>query len=352
MFWHKKKTKQSKENSNKSLINGPEANSTPIIKKKSNDIISSLPELDNFKKTEIFKGYHKKKKELLPTGAMTREEITKEIETLLSRQSSDLNNPFKNSPDMYFYFFNSNMQLNRPAVAFEEVKIGGKIFYINKRFENGAIIIDDIIGSPDVEINIQDEYAKKETTKKQLELLNRYILHIRNKIANGDQKYKLLDIEDLKEEKWRLEKILESIKYGKISTFVFEDPISHKKSFWLKYKNGEYNYLKITENNFITEENNIKFLKGYEIQKRLEEVVNLRISTNWKQIIFVIAILVMVTIFLMVMFKMMTFEEDLFDKRVKGYCGDQKEYYENQIEYYSKQICTVDRTKPTFNEQI
>lgn len=271
------------------------------------------------------------KKQLLPDGALTREELLKEIEKQFAKQSGTPDNPFKTREDIYYCFYNSNMELSRPPVPFEEVKIGGKSFFVHKKFENGRVIIEELFGSPDIEINLKEEYDKKETTKAQLEKINKYILTIKKKIAQGHEEYSLLDIEDLKEEKWRLEKILESIKYGKTAIFKFQNPINQKPSYMLRYANGEYNYLKVTENNFVTEENNIKFLKGYEIQKRLEEITNMRITKNWKEIAIAILVIFVVVGLLFGLYKLMTFEEELFDKRVQTYCKDNLDFYKEQL---------------------
>lgn len=332
MFGFGKKNKNVKENSNKPVE----------VEQKSLKI----------KNTEFFKEYYSKKKELLPKGTITREDLLIEIEKQLQTKNIANSNPFKTRDDRYFLFFNSNMRLNREPVPFEEVSVGGKKFYINKEFENGKIRITQLFGSPDLEINLKEEFNKKETTKKQLEKINQYILFIKNKIARGEDKYKLLDIQDLKEEKWRLEKILESIKYGKSAIFDFQDPITRKKSYWLIYSNGEYHYLKVTENGFICEENNIKFIKGYEIQKRLEEIANLRIMKNWKEIIYGIVIFFIIIGTLFSIFKLTTFEEDLFDKRVQTFCGDQAQAYIDQIEYIKNSKCEIVNGKPSFNTKI
>lgn len=291
--------------------------------------------------TKFFQTHHNEKKSLLPKDTLTREELIKEIEKQFQKKGITDSNPFKTREDMYFLFYNNSMQLNRQPVPFEEIKIGGKTFYINKKFENGRIVIEDIYGSPDVEINLEEEYNKKETTKKQLEKLNKYILTIKNKIANGEDKYNLLDIEDLKEEKWRLEKILESIKYGKHATFIFQDPITNKKAYMMRYRNGEYNYLKVTENNFITEENNIKFLKGYEIQKRLEEIANLRIARNWREIFIGLFFLIIAILAIFSFFKLMTHDQVLFDQRVKNYCGESNDFLKLQMKNFAEFQCEL-----------
>lgn len=303
---------------------------------------------------DFFKQFQKEKKELLPKGTLTREEVLREIEKQIQKQSGRSDNPFKTRDDVYYCFYDSNMRLVRANVPFEEVKIGGKSFYINKRFEGGKIIVEEMYSKPVIEINLKEEYSKKQTTKKQLEKINKYILNIKNKIAKGEEQYSLLDIEDLREEKFRLEKILDSIKYGKVAYFEFENPYNNKKTYFLRYNNGEYKYLKVTENNFLTEENNIKFLKGYEIQKRLEEITNLRIVQNWKQIAIAILTVLAIIGIMVILFKGITFEEELFDKRVKDYCGEQSEAYRLELENIREWKCSLTtanaQNTPTYNQ--
>jgi len=332
---------------------------TPFKRKPKSDKISSTsnePLIRNniIKDEKFFNELQSEKKSLLPDGALTREDVLKEIEKQIQKASGKSDNPFKTREDVYYQFYDSNMKLVRANVPFEEVKIGGKAFYINKRFEGGKIVIEEMFCSPDIEINLREEYDKQQTTKAQLEKINKYILTIKNKIAKGDERYALLDIEDLKEEKWRLEKILESIKYGKSAIFAYEDPYKNKKTFMLRYCNGEYKYLKVTENNYLTEENNIKFLKGYEIQKRLEEIANLRIIKNWKEILMaVFTIFIMIGV-IFLLFKGLTFEEDLFDKRVATFCGDSINFLEDELEYMKDWKCSLNQATnqntPSYNQ--
>jgi len=303
---------------------------------------------------DIYADHIKRKKEVLPKNTLTREEVYEEIEKQFKLKQFKDTNPFKTREDMYFIFYNSTMQLNKQPVPFEEIRIGGKPFYIHKKFENNQIVIEQMFSAPDIEINLRDEYSKKETTKKQLGKINTEILYIKNKIAEGEEKYKLLDIEDLEEEKLRLERILDSIKYGKNAIFIFQDPITNKKAFMLRYSNGEYKYLKITENNFITEENNIKFLKGYETQKKLEEVTNFRIMKNWKEIFMALTIFIIVLVAVICLVKLAMFEEELFDERVKNYCGDQAKFYEDKIAFFKDMAnsCNVDVNSPSYKQQI
>lgn len=292
------------------------------------------------------------KKNYLPKDTLTREEVLKEIEKQFQKKGVGDTNPFKTRDDRYFLFYNSNMQLNRQPVPFEELKIGGKTFFINKKFENGRIVIEQLFGSPDIEIDIKAESNKIETTKRQLEKINQYILFIKNKIAKGEEKYDLIDIEDLKEEKFRLEKIIESCKYGKHAIFDFQDPITNKKAYMLRYSNGEYKYLKITENNFITEENNIKFLKGYDILKKLEDIANLRISRNWKEIFLGLFIIFISFMAVFGSYKLMTFEESLFDQRVQEYAGEQIKFYQDQVKDYKTLQCELKDISKPFDTEI
>lgn len=191
---------------------------------------------------EDYKKIYKTKKELLPKDTLTREELIKEIEKQLNIRVKSGDNPFKTRDDMGYVFFNSNMSISRPYVPFEEVIVGGKGYYVNKTFEDGKIIIEELYAKPDIEINLEEEYNNKESTKKRLNLINKQILYIKNQIAEGKSEYGLIDIEDLKEEKHNLERNLDSIKYGKSAIFIFQNPINNRKCYWLKIRNGEYHY--------------------------------------------------------------------------------------------------------------
>lgn len=299
------------------------------------------------KDSDFFNKIQQEKKGLLPKDALTNEEIVKEIEKQIKKRgvSKDYN-PYKTRADMYFTFYDSKMNIQRGgSVPFEEYKIGGKSYFVNKRFENGRIVIEELYANPEVEINLEEEFNRKEVTKSQLEKINKYILYINKKISEGEDKYNLIDIEDLKDERNRLKKILDSIKYGKSAEFVYEDPISRKRSFMLKYNNGEYRYLKTTENNYVVEENNIKFIKGYEIQKRLEEIANLRITRNWKEILLGALIFFITILCIMGIYKLMTFEETLFDERVKDYCRDNLQLYEDQLRDFENLKCSQEAIK-------
>ena len=53
-----------------------------------------------------------------------------------------------------------------------------------------------------------------------------------------------------------------------------------KPTYFMKWCNGEFKYLKVTENNFITEENSVKAIKGQTILQKVTEILNLRITKN------------------------------------------------------------------------
>lgn len=289
----------------------------------------------------------KKKKDLLPTNSLTREEIIKEIEKQFVKQQINNDNPFKTRDDVYYCFYNSNMELSRPPVPFEEIIVAGKKFYINKKFEGGKIRIEEMYPAPDIEIDLKAEFDKKETTKAQLEKINKFILYIKDQISKGDEKFNLIDIEDLKEEKLRLEKILSSIKFGKSAVFKFQNPINLKPTYMLKYSNGEYKYLKVTENNYVTEENSVKAIKGQTILKKVEEIINLRITKSWKEIFWTLVTILFLIGGCFLFWKAITFEEDLFDKRVQDYCGENLDLYKKSLNDMKNWKCSLEN--PTFN---
>jgi hypothetical protein len=278
------------------------------------------------------------KKKLLGQNAITREELIEYLQNEAKAKNYSDINPYKTREDVYITFFSSTMQIVRNSVPFEEIKIQGSTFLINKKWENGEIKIIDLFPYPELEINLEEETANKETTKNQLEELNKQILYIKKKIAEGDEKYALIDIEDLKAEKIRLEKILDSIKYGKKAFFAYIDPHKLKKHFWMRYTNGDYLFLKVTENNYIVGENNVKKVQGTQIISRVESITNLRNKINLKQILFSIVAFIMFIIFCGVMFKLYTFEEALLDKRVADNIATITISYQEEIDYYRQEL--------------
>lgn len=296
----------------------------------------------------FFQEYQQEKKKLLPVDSMTREEILKEIEKQYITSKANNDNPFKTKEDVYYCFYNSNMELARPPVPFELIKVAGKDFYINKSFHNGEIKIEEMYAKPDVEIDLKSEYDKKETTKAQLEKINKYILTIKNEISKGKEEYTKLDINDLIEEKHRLEKILSSIKYGKSAIFKIQNPFNMKPSYFMSYCNGEYKYLKKTELNYITEENSVRAIKGQTIITKVQEIINLRIAKNWKEIIISIIVFLCLLAFCFGLWKMATYEETLFDKRVHDYCDGQIAIYK-QAAFDMKTLNCASLPPPVLN---
>lgn len=281
------------------------------------------------------------KKKVLGAESVTREELKKEIEKQLIKHSPKSTNPFRTNPDVYYVFYNSNMSLATPEpIPFEEITIGGNSYYINKEFVNSEINVKHIFAKPELEINLEEEYKKKETTKLNLKKINQTILLIKQKISEGQDKYKLIDIKDLIQEKLKLEKILDSIKYGKVAYFMMEHPTTQKQMYMLRYSNGDYKYMKITEQNFVTQENSVKFLKIYQIRQKVQDILNLRIKKNWKQILITIAAIIFIFCGLFGLFKLMTFEEELVDKRVKTMCYDSIQIYKEQLMSFEKLSCT------------
>lgn len=270
---------------------------------------------------EFFNEIQKKKKELMP-NSMTREEILKEIEKQFVKQQVTNDNPFKTKDDVYYCFYNSNMELSRPPVPFEEISVAGKKYFIHKKFQGGKVSVEELFAAPDVEIDLKSEYDKKETTKAQLEKINKYILYIKDQISKGEEKFNLIDINDLKEEKLRLERILSSIRYGKSAIFKFQNPVNLKPAYMMRYTNGEYKYLKVTENNFISEENSVKSIKGQTILKKVEDIINLRITKSWREILLSLVAVIVVTAVLVLLWKAMFFEHEMFITEVQNYCGD------------------------------
>jgi len=285
------------------------------------------------KDKEILSEHIKQKKDIFGKGVLTREELFKILESEMSTKKWEGNNPFKTREDYYFTFFDEQMNLLKKSVPFEEITISTRRFLINKEFQGGEIIIRYLFPYPELEINLADEMKNRENTKKQLERINKYILYVNNKISEGKSEYRLLDLEDLKYEKVRLTKILHSIKYGKTALFKFQDPSNLRKHFWVRQINGEYRYLKVTENDYIVEENSVTMVRGNQIINHVQEITNLRKNLNLKGILMGIGIFIAVCLLMIGLFRLLTFDEVLFDKRVKDAIDGANEKYTKEIEF-------------------
>ena len=311
---------------------------------------------DELRKTEkgniFLKEMTKLKKEILPKDVLTREELMKELENRFKKDVGVEHNPFKTREDFFISFFDQNMKVKRRSVPFEEIEISGRSFLIRKEFRNGEIIIPELYPYPQLEINLEEEFSKKETTKKQLEKINQQILYIKNQIANGKNEYKLIDIEDLKEEKIELEKKLDSIKYGKTATFHYQDPNNMRLHLWMRNVNGEYRFLKVTESGHIVEENNVRQVKGNSIRNEVEKVVNLRKKLNLKGIILSIIIFLVFAFCSFGAYKLITFDEVLFDKRVTAGIDMRLQGYIDQIQFLKTENEILKQQIPNYKPSL
>jgi cell division protein FtsB len=327
---------------------------TPVTKEQIENLKVSHKS-DELRKTEegqtFLNDMLKFKKEVLPKDVITREELLKEIEKKMKNEVGTEHNPFKTREDFFITFYDSTMKIKRRSVPFEEIEIDGRSFLIHKEFRNGEIIIKELYPYPQLEINLEEETANKESTKRQLEKINQQLLYIKNQIASGKEKYKLIDIEDLKEEKIALEKVLESIKYGKTAIFHYQDPINMRQHLWMKNVNGEYRFLKITESGHIVEENNVRMIKGNNVRKRVEDIVNLRKKLNLKGILISILVFLVFCFLSFGAYKLITFDEVLFDKRVSEGISDRTKGYIEQIDYLKKENEDLKKEIPLYNRQ-
>jgi len=290
----------------------------------------------------------KLKKDVLPKDTLTREDLIKELESRMRNEVGTEHNPFKTREDFFISFFDNNMQIKRRSVPFEEIEIDGRSFLIHKEFRNGEIIIKELYPYPQLEINLDEETANKESLKRQLEKINQQLLYIKNQIASGKDKYKLIDIEDLKEEKIELEKKLESIKYGKTAIFHYQDPSNMRQHLWMKNVNGEYRFLKITESGHIVEENNVRMVKGNVVRKRVEDIVNLRKKLNLKGILLSILFILLFAFGSFGAYKLLTFDEVLFDKRVSEGIDDRVVGYTDQIKFLKEENLELKKQNPNY----
>lgn len=297
---------------------------------------------DEIKGTEFYKKEQKKKKELLPKDVLTREELIKYLEKDIKARKYDDSNPFKTEPDYLITFFDEKMRILRKSVPFQEMGFKGTKILIHKEYRNGEIIIKDLLPLPQLEINTAEEIANKETTKKQLEAINTHLKFIKSQISAGKDKYKLIDVQDLKEEKHRLEGILQSIKYGDLETFEFQDPTNLKKHFWLRRRNGEFYFLKVTKEGILAEENKVRLIKGTNIIREVEKVVNLRNKLNLKGILWGLGAVILIALNIWAVYEFATFDEELFDTRVNQAVEIRTIAQQEEIDYLRGLIRTTD----------
>lgn len=314
---------------------------------------------DEIKGTDFYNTQQKKKKELLPKDVLTREELIKYLEKDIKSRKYDDSNPFKTEPDYLLTFFDEKMRILRKSVPFQEMNFKGTPILVHKEYRNGEIIIKDLLPIPQLEINISEEIANKETTKKQLEAINSHLKFIKAQISAGKDKYKLIDVQDLKQEKHRLESILQSIKYGELETFEFQDPTNLKKHFWLRRRNGEFYFLKVTKEGILAEENKVRLIKGTNIIREVEKVVNLRNKLNLKGILWGLGAIILIALNIWAIFEFASFDEQLFDKRVQEAVEIRTQAQQDQIDYLKSLIRinnpninlnNLDNTPPSFEE--
>lgn len=287
---------------------------------------------------EIKKEVDKKRKELLGRESLTREEILETIEKYYNIKTNPQNNPYKTREDCYVTFYNYDFSINRNLVPFEEVQIGSKKFILNKTFENGKIKVNYLFYLPELEINLENEFNKKEQTKRRLEDINKFILYVENKIAQGYSDYKLIDLKDFKYEKSVLQNILETIKYGKTAIFQMTDPFSKKKCYMLRKHNQTYDWLKVTEHNYIVPEHTSKTTVSDKIVQEVGNLLNFRNKDNLKGFLKAIGIFILIAFFCFGVFKMATFQEELLDKRVQEGISVQLEPLTNEVQFLRQQL--------------
>lgn len=312
--------------------------------KKQKDLDLSKVNIDHKSKeiegTNFYAEQQKKKKELLPKDALTREELIKYLEKDIRSRKYDDSNPFKTREDYLISFFDEKMRIIRKSVPFEEMSFKGTPILVHKEYKNGDIIIRDLLPLPQLEINTAEEIGNKETTKKQLEAINSHLKYIKKQISLGKDKFKLIDTKDLELEKHRLEGILQSIKYGELETFEFQDPTNLKKHFWLRRKNGEFYFLKVTREGILTEENKVRLIKGTNIVREVEKVVNLRNKLNLKGILYGLGAILLIALNIWAVYEFASFDEDLFDNRVNQAVITRTEQQTEEIEYLRNLVRT------------
>jgi low affinity Fe/Cu permease len=297
-------------------------------------VLDTEKKLDPKLKEEV----SKKRKELLGKDSLSREEIIETIEKYYDIKTNPQNNPYKTREDCYVSFFNYDMSINRDMVPFEEIEIGSKKFILNKTFENGQIKINYLFYLPELEINLETEYNKKEQTKKRLEDINKFILHIENKIAQGYSDYKLIDLKDFKYEKTQLQKILETIKYGKTAIFTMTHPFTKKKVFLLRKHNQSYNWLKFTEHNFVTPEHTSRSTVTSKIVQDVQKILNFRNKKHLEGFFKAIGIFLMICLLGFASFKLITFDEELLDKRVAETVNIRLEPLNEEVKFLRQQL--------------
>jgi hypothetical protein len=312
------------------------------IKKKEEEIIEAinLAVEDSEKKLNptLKKEVENKRRELIGKDSLSRQEILDAIEKHYNIKQNPHNNPYKTREDCYVTFYNYDMSVNRYLVPFEEIEISTKKFILNKTFENGEIKVNYLFYLPEIEINLENEYNKKEQTKKRLEDINKFILYVENKISQGYSEYRLIDLKDFRYEKVKLQKILETIKYGKTAIFSMTDPFNKKKTFLLRKSNQSYDWLKITEHNYITPEHTSRTTVSSEILRKVQKMLNFRNKDQLMGFLKALGIFLAVMLFVFTCWSALTFDEKLLDQRVKESVNNQLEPLTNEIEYLRGQL--------------
>jgi len=322
--------KNSKKDKKKDKENSSNQENKQEIKSKDVEIYDPEEHLDSPFKKQL----QEEKNSILGKGKnqfITKEELKKQLEEYYKYNERANNNPFKTREDCFVAFWDYSCR-EQFRLPFEEVLIGNKKLILNKTFEQGRIKINYLFYLPDSEINLKEESINEQSTRDRLDRINAWLNHIKTKRSQGDKRYDYVDTKDLLLQKINLEKTLETIKYGSQAVFKFD--IGTKTCYVVRKVNDTYEWVKITEHNFMVAEHASRVTASQEIMDKTDQVLNHRNERQYKGILVGFGIALLLFVFLAGGWNVITFDERLLDKRVEEAVALQIKPYEEQIDYY------------------
>lgn len=295
-----------------------------------------------------------KRKDLLRNNGINTEEIKKEVIKALEEQRNNKKeaNPFKVREDIMISILNNQWRpLER--LPFQKVKIKGEEFYLNYTYKDMRIKINYLFYRPQLEIDIAEEIRKKHVTRRKLDELNSFINEIEQKRNEGVEDAEKIDLKDFIYEKEKLKSILDTVKGGRKVYFSRINPVTLKEEYEVIHTNDGIKWVVRDELGNMRADSSSKVAVLGKILEDVEKVLNLNVSTTYKGIITAALILLAIIINSIMAWHVVTFDEQLIDKRVNEQLESAVDLacqgYQSEANTLERFIMNNGLTPPTIN---
>ena len=280
----------------------------------------------------FYEKIEKAKKEILKGKGVTKAELEKELSKYYD--GGKRSSPFETRADKYFVKHDYGINPAGRITPYEKVVFKGRTYYIDKKFEDGEIKINHSMPEPELDTNPKEEYRRIKEIKKEMNDINSLLFEIREGQRIGDKKYNYIDIHDLNLSYYNLERVYQSIKYGSENIMSFPHPnYPEARVYWIRRSNnGQYKYLKVTENNYIVDEHQARQEHSQKINREIGEIANLRLKNNFKNIIISFLIMIILVSFVFSNYKLTTFEQEYVSSEVDKMCGKHQHFFNEFID--------------------